>query len=188
MPVLKITKANMQEIIKPKSGQVDYMDSELKGFGVRATKEALTFFVRSTIRGTTQRPFVPIGKYGTFTPDQARTAAKDYLRRLDLGENPHTKAQPKREIITIQQLFSQYISSKKSPLAESTLYQYKSWMNNHFKDWLTLPTDAITGSMVLDRLALMEKANGVTQAASSIKLLRGLYRLGIALLPRRCNP
>jgi len=183
MPRLKITKANMIEIVKPVSGQVDYFDTELKGFGVRATKEALTFFVRSTLRGTTKKPFIPIGAYGTFTPEQARTTAKEYLRRLDMGENPHPKAQPKREIITIQDLYSQYISGKKTPLAESTLYQYKSWMNNHFGDWLTLPADTITGSMVLDRLTLMEKANGKTQAASSIKLLRGLYRLGIALHP-----
>ena len=183
MPRFKITKANMTEIVKPVSGQVDYFDTELKGFGVRATKAALTFFVRSTLRGTKQKPFIPIGTYGTFTPEQARDKAKGYLRRLDIGENPHPKAQPKREIITIQHLYSQYISGKRTPLAESTLYQYKSWMNNHFKDWLTLPADTITGSMVLDRLALMEKDNGSTQAASSIKLLRGLYRLGIALHP-----
>jgi hypothetical protein len=102
---------------------------------------------------------------------------------MDMGENPHPKAQPKHEIITIQQLFSQYISSKKSPLAESTLYQYKSWMNNHFRDWLNLPAETITGSMVLDRLATIEANNGKTQASSSIKLLRGLYRMGIALHP-----
>ncbi len=183
MPKLKITKANMAEIIKPVSGQVDYYDTELKGFGVRATKAALTFFVRSTLRGTTQKPFIPIGEFGTFTPDLARTKAKDYLRRLDNGENPHPKAQPKVETITIQDLYRQYISGKKTPLAASSVYQYDSWMNNHFKDWLTLQANTITGSMVLDRLALMEKNNGMTQAASSIKLLRGLYRLGIALYP-----
>ena len=54
-------------------------------------------------------------------------------------------------------------------------------MKNHFADWLTLPANTITGSMALDRLALMEKNIGMTQAASSIKLLRGLYRLGMAL-------
>jgi integrase len=180
---MKITKANMIEIVKPESGQVDYFDTDLHGFGVRATKTVLTFFVRSTLRGTTKKPFIPIGPYGTFTPDQARTTAKDYLRRLDMGENPHPKAQPKHEIITINDLYSQYISSKKTPLAGSTLYQYDSWMNNHFKDWLTLPADTITGSMVLDRLAFMETNNGKTQASSSIKLLRGLYRMGIALHP-----
>lgn len=183
MPRLKITKANMAIIEKPLSGQVDYFDTELRGFGIRATKAALTFFVRSTLRGTTKKPFIPIGTYGTFTPEQARTTAKDYLRRLDMGENPHPKAQPKCQIITIQDLYSQYISSKKTPLAESTLYQYKSWMNNHFSDWLTLPADTITGSMVLDRLATLEKNGGKVQAANSIKLLRGLYRLGIALHP-----
>jgi integrase len=183
MPRLKITKANMLQIVKPQSGQVDYFDTELRGFGVRATKDALTFFVRSTLRGTTKKPFIPIGRYGTFTPEQARITAKDYLQRLDKGENPHPKAQPKREIITIKDLYSQYISSKKTPLAGSTLYQYNSWMNNHFKDWLTLTADTITGSMVLDRVAFMEKKNGSVQAASSIKLLRGLYRLGIALYP-----
>jgi integrase len=183
MPKLKITKANMAEIAKPTAKQADYYDTELAGFGVRATKDALTFFVRSTLRGTTKKPFIPIGTYGAFTPDQARTKAKEYLRRLDNGENPHPKAQPKLETITIQDLYRQYISGKKTPLGASTIYAYDSWMKNHFLDWLPLPANTITGSMVLDRLALMEKSNGMTQAASSIKLLRGLYRLGIALHP-----
>ncbi|MBV5339867.1 MAG: integrase family protein [Deltaproteobacteria bacterium] len=183
MPRLKITKANMAGIIKPVSKQVDYYDTELAGFGVRATKDVLTFFVRSTLRGTTQKPFIPIGTYGTFTPDQARIKAKEYLRRLDNGENPHPKAQPKHETITIQDLYRQYISGKKTPLGDSTVYAYNSWMNNHFSDWLQLPANSITGSMVLDRMALMEKNNGMTQAACSIKLLRGLYRIGIALHP-----
>ena len=183
MPRLKITKANMPKIIKPLSGQVDYLDTELSGFGVRATKAVLTFFVYKRIRGQKNKTFVPVGAYGTFTPDQARKAAKDYLRRMDMGENPHPKAQPKIETITIQDLYRQYISGKKTPLAVSSVYQYDSWMKNHFSDWLSLPANTITGSMVLDRLALMEKNNGMIQAASSIKLLRGLYRLGIALHP-----
>ena len=183
MPVLKITKSNMSTIIKPLSGQVNYLDTDLTGFGVRATKAVLTFFVYKRIRGQKEKTFIPIGVYGTFTPDQARKVAKDYLRRMDMGENPHPKARPKEETITIQDLYRQYISGKKSPLAASSVYQYDSWMKNHFSDWLKLPANTITGSMALDRLALMEKTNGMTQAASSIKLLRGLYRLGMALHP-----
>jgi hypothetical protein len=71
-----------------------------------------------------KKTFIPIGTYGTFTPDQARTKAKEYLRRLDNGENPHPKAQPKRGMITIQDLYRQYISGKKTPLAASSLYHY----------------------------------------------------------------
>ena len=181
MPRLKITKANISEIVKPASGQVDYYDTDLHGFGVRATKGALTFFVRSTLRGTGKKKFIPIGAYGTFTPDKARSTAKDYLQRLDKGENPHPKAQIKREIITVKDLYSQYISSRKTPLADSTKYQYESWINNHFKDWQLLPADTITATMVVNRLSDMEKNNGMVQAANAIKLLRGLFRFGIAL-------
>ncbi len=187
MPKMEIKKDNMSSIPKPESGQVDYLDTTLHGFGVRATKSALTFFVRSTQRGTTKKPFIPIGVYGVFTPTQAREQAKEYLRRLDQGENPHPKAIPKVPTITIQDLYRQYISSKKTPLAASSVYQYDSWMNNHFKDWMPLPANTITGSMVLDRLSLMEKKNGMTQASSSIKLLRGLYRMGMALHPGVIN-
>lgn len=183
MPKLKLTKDNISLIVKPESGQVDYYDTVLHGFGCRATRNNLTFFVYATQRGTGKKKMIPIGCYGTFTPDKARTTAKDYLQRLDKGENPHPKAQPKVETITIKDLYRQYISGKKTPLAPSSVYQYDSWMKNHFKDWLLLPAVTITGSMVLDRLALMEKNNGMTQAASSIKLLRGLYRLGMALHP-----
>jgi integrase len=123
------------------------------------------------------------GHYGTFTPYKARTTAKDYLQRLDKGENPHPKAQVKREIITVKDLYSQYINSRKTPLAESTVYQYDSWMNYHFKDWKPLPADTITGVKVLERLSDMEKNSGKVQALNAIKLLRGLYRFGIAIHP-----
>ena len=181
MPKLKITKANVSEIVKPASGQVDYYDTDLHGFGVRATKDALTFFVRSTMRGTGKKKFVPIGRYGTFTPEKARTTAKDYLQRLDKGENPHPKAQIKQQIITVKDLYSQYISSRKTPLADSTLYQYESWINNHFKDWQALAADTITGTMVINRLGVIEKNNGKVQAANALKLLGGLFRFGMAL-------
>ncbi|GFO62019.1 integrase [Geomonas limicola] len=183
MPQLKITKANLSGITLPGSGQVDYHDTELKGFGVRATKEALTFFVRATMRGTGKKPFIPIGRYGTFTPDQARSTAKEYLQRLDKGENPHPKAQIQRQIITVKDLYSQYLSARKTPVAKSTAYQYEAWINNHFKDWLTLPADTITGTMVIERLGRIEKRSGSVQGANAIKLLKGLFRFGIALYP-----
>jgi integrase len=183
MPRLKITKANMPEIVKPEAGQVDYYDTELRGFGVRATKEALTFFVRSTLRGTTKKPFIPIGRYGVFTTDQARATAKDYLRRLDLGENPHPKMQVKIETITVSELYRQYMDSRKT-LAPATVRQYKAWMENHFKDWLPLPADTITGSMVLQRLDHLEATNGKSQSINAIKLLRSLYRFGKAIHPK----
>ena len=181
MPKLKITKANLSEIVHPISGQVDYFDTEITGFGIRVTRDAKTFMVYHRIRGQKNKTYIIIGRYGLFTPEQARTIAKDYLRRMSLGENPHPKHNQQVVKITIADLYRQYISAKKTPLAASTVYAYNSWMNNHFSDWLQRTADSITGSDVLERLTKMEKENGSAQAASSIKLLRGLYRMGMAL-------
>ncbi len=182
MPAIKITKANLKEITNPTAGQVDYYDTDLKGFGVRATKEALTFFVRSLLAGTTKRPFIPIGVFGLYTCDQARKVALEYLHELRAGRNPHPAKQPKVETITVADLHRQYMSTKKT-LAPATIRQYTAWMENHFKDWLTLPADTITGSMVLERLELLEIANGKSQAINAVKLLRSLFRFGLALHP-----
>lgn len=182
MPLLKITKANLKEISKPTAGQVDYFDTELPGFGVRATKQALTFFVRSRLKGTNKKPFIPIGGYGLYTCEQARTIAKDYLHRLNQGEDPHPDRQPKVETVTVADLHRQYISSKKT-LAPATVRQYDAWMVNHYKDWLNTPACSITGGMVADRLDRMERVNGKSQAINAVKLLKSLFRFGKALYP-----
>jgi len=182
MPRLKITKANVKEIVKPVSGQVDYFDTELSGFGVRATKETLTFFVRSRQRGTNKKPFIPIGVFGLFTTEQARAVAKDYLQRLAAGDDPHPDRQKQLFTLTVADLHRQYMSTKKT-LAPATIRQYIAWMENHFKDWLTLPADTITGSMVLERMEQLEIVNGKVQAINAVKLLRSLFRFGLALHP-----
>jgi len=186
MPSLKITKTSLKEIIKPTTGQVDYFDTELAGFGVRATKETLTFFVRSRQRGTNKKPFIHIGAFGLYTCEQARAQATGYLQKLKEGINPHPDRQPKVETITVADLHRQYMSTKKT-LALATIRQYSSWMENHFKDWLPLPADTITGSMVLDRLEHIEIVNGKGQAINAIKLLRSLFRFGVALHPEVLN-
>lgn len=189
MPSIKITKANLKNIVNPTAGQVDYFDTDLAGFGVRATKEALTFFVRSRQRGTTKKPFIPIGTFGLFTCEQARSEATTYLQKLKAGIDPHPDRQQKVETITVSGLYRQYMSTKKT-LAPATTRQYDAWMDNHFKDWQTLPADTITGSMVLDRLERMEIINGKVQAINAVKLLRGLFRFGMALHPEtiKTNP
>jgi integrase len=172
----------MKEIIKPTSGQIDYYDEDLSGFGIRATKDVLTFFVRSRQRGTTKKPFIPIGTFGLYTTEQARAIARDHLQKLKEGVDPHPDRQPKKETITVADLHRQYMSTKKT-LAPATIRQYDAWMENHFKDWMTLPANTITGGMVLDRLDKMETTNGKSQAINAVKLLRSLLRFGMALYP-----
>jgi integrase len=183
MPNIKITKATMSKIEPAMSGQVDYWDTYLSGFGVRATKDSLTFMVHRRVRGEKNKTFIKIGRYGEFSPEQARTVAKDYIRRMELGENPDPKKKPKIETITVNGLYCQYIAMRKYPLAATTLYQYESWMRNYFPDWRACDAASITGEMVAGRLQDLEENKGKVQAANAIKLLATIYRFGLALHP-----
>jgi integrase len=183
MPKIKITKTNMKAIETVTSGQVDYWDTELSGFGLRATRESQTFMVHRRVRGEKNKTFIKIGRYGEFSPEQARNVAKDYIRRMELGENPDPKNKPKIETITVNDLYCQYIAKRKYPLAQTSIYQYDSWMKNCFKEWTNKDATSITGAMVADKLQDLEQTSGVSQATNAIKLLRGLYRFGIALYP-----
>jgi integrase len=190
MPNIKITKATMSKIEPATSGQVDYWDTDLAGFGVRATKDSLTFMVHRRVRGEKNKTFIKIGRYGEFSPEQARIVAKDYIRHMELGANPDPKKKPKIETITVNDLYCQYIAMRKYPLAATTLYQYESWMKNNFPDWRGRDAASITGEMVAGRLQDLEENNGKGQAANAIKLLRTIYRFGLALHPDklRGNP
>lgn len=190
MPNIKITKATMSKIGLAAPGQVDYWDTDLAGFGVRATRDSLTFMVHRRVRGEKNKTFIKIGRYGEFSPEQARIVAKDYIRHMELGENPDPKKKPKIETVTVNDLYCQYIAMRKYPLAPTTLYQYESWMKNNFSDWRECDAASITGEMVAGRLQDLEENKGKGQASNAIKLLRTIYRFGVALHPDklRGNP
>lgn len=182
MPTMKLTKANIEKIIPVDRGQVDYYDTDDRGFGLRVTSDSKTFMVYRRIKGQPKKSYIPIGKFGTYTPEQARQVARDYIHQMERGENPHPKAQTKLETITVSDLYRQYMSTRKT-LAPATVRQYNAWIDNHFKDWKALPADTLTGSMVLNRLERMEIINGKAQAINAVKLLRSLFRFGMALHP-----
>jgi integrase len=191
MPKIKITKANMTKMEAPEKGQLDYYDTELPGFGVRVTPGGgLTFMVYRRVKGKANKTYIPIGGYGAFTPEQARAVAKEYIRRMELGENPHPKHRIKLETITLETLLSQYFKTRKTPLSASSEYQYNSWMKNCFSDWQKKDVASITGSMIATRLQELEGSAGSVQAINAVKLLGSLYRFGIALYPDviRANP
>lgn len=110
------------------------------------------------IRSEKNKTLIKIGRYGEFSPEQARVVAKDYIHQMWHGENTDPKKAIKLKTITVKDLYSQYISSRKTPLATSTVYQYESWINHHFKGRMTLPANTITTAMVIERLVDIERA------------------------------
>ena len=87
MPNLNFTKRTIEAIPSPRSGQVLYRDTNLRGFGVRVGTQSKVFFVEGQVNRRTKR--VSIGRADVLSIDVARKKALNLLSDMVLGTNPN---------------------------------------------------------------------------------------------------
>lgn len=154
MPVLKLTKKNIDQIAFAAEGQVLYRDTVLQGFALRVTKASKVFVVECRVNGKTTR--ATIGRYGTFTPDEARELARVELGKMAQGINPNQqKREVVRQAVTLEQAYQGYTQERS--LRANSLRDYAKAMNRVFNDWRSIPLVNITRLMVEDRFDTISK-------------------------------
>ena len=127
----------------PGAGQLILRDSELKGFGVRATSHSISFIVECRVDGRVQR--ATLGKYGQMTVEQARTEAQKYLTAVSAE-----RAQcPEPSVVTLNDVLEKYLAVRK--LRPHTIANYSGVAKRGLADWLDKPITAITKDMIQDR-------------------------------------
>jgi integrase len=124
MPKLSFTKASVANTpCPPDKGKVEFFDTALPGFGleVRAT-EARTFFVRYYDAFRKKRQF-KIGDAKLISLTDARSKAKEVLRKVELGEDPLSEKAEKRVTPT----FAEFVMEKYLPFVK---HHKRSWRND----------------------------------------------------------
>lgn len=145
MPVLKLTKKNIDAIPAPTKPQELYWDTELKGFGLRVTPSIKVFVVQMRVGGSSPR--VKLGNYGALTPEEARNLARIKLGLMTQGINPNEeKRESRRRGVTLKDAYEQYISGRQ--LRANTKRDYEKAMRLAFADWQKTPLSKITRTMV----------------------------------------
>lgn len=155
MPVIHITKTEVEKLEQPDIGRVDYFDDDLKGFGVRVAKGGKTFFAMCRVNGRLVR--AKIDTADKITVQEARKRAKGILadmgRGVDLNEDKRQarqRAQEERQKgVTLQEALDQYLD--KGKLKPRTLTTYREIIRLYLGDWLERPAQEITRDMVRDR-------------------------------------
>ena len=109
-------------------------DSAVKGYHARRQKsEAVTFCVfYRTLDG--QQRWHRIGRYGVWTPEQARREAQKVLRARDLGEDPSGARMAVRASPTMAELIDQYVAdmdARRIGKKASTIYTDKNKIKRH---------------------------------------------------------
>jgi hypothetical protein len=94
---------------------------------------------------------VTVGPYGVFTPDQARDAAKQHLRNMELGVDPRdVKKQDEAMRISLMDVCTAY-TTRPGKLKASTAAEYKRHVEKVFAPWKDKPIANITRDMVQER-------------------------------------
>lgn len=139
-----------------KSGETLW-DDDLPGFGLRVSEGgARTFVLKYRAHG--RQRWLTIGRYGVFTPDEARTEAKRHLGEVAKGGDPALEKARARQGITLADFARRYtaeyaVAHKKPTSRDADRYHLK----NHIIPRL--------GSMRMDAIARQE----ITKLHASLK-------------------
>lgn len=154
MPLLKLTKTNIDRVAKPHAGKNDalYWDTDTKGFGLRVTPKGLSKFIaQGRVDGTTTDVRVTIGSYGAWTVDEARRKADEYRHQFERGIDPREVAKQQKALgVTLQEVLDAYVG-RPGKLKASTAAEYRRQVERVFAGWLNKPIASITRDMVQQR-------------------------------------
>ena len=183
MPKLKLTKTNIDRVVKHGAGTILYFDTETKGFGLRVTASgAASFIAQGMIAGGTKEARLTIGAYGIFTVDQARDVAREHLRTMRMGVDPRDLRKADEAMgVTLRQLADNYLN-RPGKLKQSSKDSIERHVVTTFKAWEHLPIVAITEDLCRTRYKEMaekglhgeRKGGSPGQANQAFDILRAL--------------
>lgn len=186
MPKLKLTKSAIEALPYTAKGQVLYCDTDLPGFYLIVGSKSKTFAAQKDIQGRSVR--YTIGKYGHFTLEEARKAAKEKLYHMSLGIAP-AKQEKDESIkdITLEQVFIEYVEVRHK-LKPRTRTDYQRMLDSYLGDWKNTRISEITKDMIAKRHAKLAADHGTYPANKMMRILRALFNYAMATYDLPANP
>ncbi len=188
----KITKAMLDRLVVTEPGtRVLFFDTELAGFGVRATPAATTFFVqyRAGTGRTAPKRRLSLGRYGALTVEQARRLAKDTLAAVARGTDPASDRIAVKGAPTVSILGTDYLADVRDRRKRSTAREYvRLWEKHVFP---ALGTKRVAEVSPADVARLHRSLRPTPYTSNRVLALLGAffsYAERQGLRPRHTNP
>ena len=140
----KLTETYASKLPQSKSGTDKHWDNEIKGFVLYVGKRSKTWYFQRDVGGQTRR--VMIGRYPLISAKAARQTALGYALEWGRGAGKFIQIGAP----TLEDAMEGYLVRPKlrSEAHRSSLRQQ---FELHLKDWMRLPLDEISKSMVVER-------------------------------------
>ena len=140
----KLTETYARKIPHAPSGTEKYWDNEVKGLVLFVGKRTKTWYFQKDVGGQTRR--VLIGRYPIISAQAARQTALGFA--LEMGRGAGKTAQMGAP--TLEEAMKAYLARPKIR-SETHRLGVRQQFDLHLKDWMKLPLDEITKSMVVQR-------------------------------------
>ena len=178
----KLTKRTIDAIPSPAGNErVVIHDSEVKGFSIRISRGARTFYLYRWIGGRPQR--IRLGTYPELTPEAARRLAEksngEAAQGKDLAAERRRRRQPNRTDPTLGELFGHTLEQHWKPGCRTWKEQKRLFDNYTPKSWSARRVSAISKIDVLERHRTIGKENGAYTANRWRGVLHRLFEVAI---------
>jgi integrase len=179
MPKLKLTKTVVDKLpYADKGKQIDYWDTELKGFGCRVSASSKTYFVMKRINGKQSR--ISLGRHGVIKTDKARDEGINTLAQINDGVDVNReKAKTRVRGITLEQVYEEYLGTRPQ-MKSHTIRVDKSLLKCHLSDWKNKPIQDIARDMVAKRHTKIAQTSGKVTANNAMRFVRRVYNFALS--------
>lgn len=164
-------------------------DDELKGFGVRRQREAISYFIRKRVKGKLKR--ITIGQHGSpWTPEKARKRAAALLQDIAAGGDPVAKRRADMARgRPFGELADEFLKTHGKTVKSSTYAVYESLVRKQLKPQFDKrPMDSLTKADILKfHAAWAHKARTANHAVSALSKIFA-WAMETGRLPEGANP
>lgn len=194
MPVEKLTK-RIVDAMAPSPKPVIYYDSELTGLCLKVLptggkRWCIEYRAGAGGRGVGKTRMV-LGSSTKLTPDQARTAARELLASVALGQDPAATRSKSREMPTFKEFGERYLTEEAAAkLKPKTVVNYRIYLRKHATPLIgTVKLDALETSDVARMHRRIGKTTPMT-ANRIVEFIGSVYRYAATcgLVKRGHNP
>lgn len=178
----KLTKRSINAIESPVGDErIVIHDTDVKGFSIRISRGARTFYLYRWIGGRPQR--IRLGGYPELTPEAARKLAEKYngeaAQGKDLAAERRQRRQPNRNDPTLKELLEHVLEQHWKPNARTWKEQKRLFDTYTPNAWKTRHLSAISKIDVLERHRVIGKKNGPYVANRWRGVLHRLFEVAI---------